>query len=152
MRSRLLFCFLLMSACGERSSSRTFDSWSDVADHLDREYQLAERTSDHVKLVFEYESNRLQAVIVSHFEALGHPGGFVDFASAVGPVGDADAPAYMQQSYGLAVGSFALDGENLVVRGSVPLRDLTTESLELYLHVVASTADKAEATRGRDEY
>ncbi len=98
------------------------------------------------KLVFEYPNKRLQAVIVSRFEAMGRE--WCDFSSAVCRVDEMPMDVALRKNYSFAVGALCLDDDVYVVRYTVQLDSMDLQELEVPLHVVASTADELELEYG----
>jgi hypothetical protein len=117
-------------------------TWTDIKDHARSSYTLAEEHDHSFKVVFEYPDSRLQAVIVSHYQAMGRS--WVDFSSACCRVDRMDPKAALQQSFNLAVGSLCLDGDVYVVRHTAMVDDLQLADLNLSLHAVARAADQIE--------
>ncbi|MBW2404003.1 MAG: hypothetical protein JRF42_09370 [Deltaproteobacteria bacterium] len=116
-------------------------TWIEIKDHARSSYKLAEEHDHSFKVVFEYPGGRLQAVIVSHYQAMGR--GWVDLSSACCRADRIDARAALQQSFNLAVGSLCLDGDVYVVRHTVMV-DLLPADLEVPMHAVARAADQIE--------
>lgn len=119
---------------------RPVPSWTDIKDHARSSYKLAEEHDHSFKVVFEYPGGRLQAVIASHYEAMGRS--WVDFSSACCRVDRMDPKDALQQSFSLAVGSLCLDGDVYVVRHTVMVDELKLADLELSMHAVARAADQ----------
>jgi len=117
-------------------------TWTDIKDHARSSYKLAEEHDHSFKVVFEYSGGRLQAVIVSHYQAMGRS--WVDFSSACCRGERMDPEAALQQSFNLAVGSLCLDGDVYVVRHTVMVDQLELANLELSMHAVARAADQIE--------
>ena len=117
-------------------------TWTDIKDHARSSYTLAEEHDHSFKVVFEYPGGRLQAVIVSHYHAMGRS--WVDFSSACCRMDRMDPKAALQQSFNLAVGSLCLDGDVYVVRHTVLVDELRLGDLDLSLHAVARAADQIE--------
>ena len=117
-------------------------TWTDIKDHARSSYKLAEEHDHSLKVVFEYPGGRLQAVIVSNYQAMGRS--WVDFSSACCRVDRMDPQAALQQSFSLAVGSLCLDGDVYVVRHTVLVDHLQLTDLELSMHAVAKAADQIE--------
>ncbi len=117
-------------------------TWTDIKDHARSSYALAEEHDHSFKVVFEYPGSRLQAVIASHYQAMGRS--WVDFSSACCRVDRMDPKAALQQSFNLAVGSLCLDGDVYVVRHTVMVDELQLGDIELSLHAVARSADQIE--------
>ncbi len=117
-------------------------TWTDIKDHARSSYKLAEEHDRSFKVVFEYPGGRLQAVIVSFYEAMGR--GWVDLSSACCRAERMDARAALQQSFNLAVGSLCLDGDVYVVRHTVMVDHLQLADIEVPMHAVARAADQIE--------
>ncbi|MFW2389216.1 MAG: hypothetical protein ACN4G0_12820 [Polyangiales bacterium] len=117
-------------------------TWTDIKDHTRSSYKLAEEHDHSFKVVFAYPGNRLQAVIVSHYQAMGRS--WIDFSSACCRADRLDPHAALRQSFNLAVGSLCLDGDVYVVRHTVMVEQLDLSDLELLMHNVARAADQIE--------
>ena len=117
-------------------------TWAELKDFVRKRYEIADEQDDSFKLVFEYDHQRLQAVIVSRFEAMDRE--FCDFSSACCRSSQLDPRDALKRSFGLALGSLCLDRDVYVVRYSAPLETLELEDLELPLHAVASTAEQID--------
>lgn len=123
-------------------NERPVPTWTDIKDHARSNYKLAEEHDHSFKVVFEYPDGRLQAVIASHYEAMGRS--WVDFSSACCRVDRMEPKMALQQSFNLAVGSLCLDGEVYVVRHTIMVDELKLADLELSMHAVARAADQIE--------
>ena len=55
-------------------------TWAEVKASARAKYKVADEKEDSFKLIFEYDNDRLQAVIVSHFESMQMQ--WCDFSSA----------------------------------------------------------------------
>jgi len=117
-------------------------TWTDLKDHARSSYKLAEEHDHSFKVVFEYPGGRLQAVIVSHYQAMGRS--WVDLSSACCRVDRMDPRAALQQSFNLAVGSLCLDGDVYVVRHTTMVDHLQLADIEVPMHAVARAADQIE--------
>jgi len=122
--------------------NRPVPTWTDIKDHARSSYKLAEEHEHAFKVVFAYPGDRLQAVIVSHYQAMGRS--WVDFSSACCPADRMDPEAALQQSFNLAVGSLCLDGDVYVVRQTALADHLHLADLEVCMHTVARAADQIE--------
>ena len=117
-------------------------TWTDIKDHARSSYKLAEEHEHDFKVVFDYPSGRLQAVIVTHYEAMGRS--WVDFSSACCRAERLDPESALHQSFKLAVGSLCLDGDVYVVRHTVMADQMELADMEIAMHAVARTADQIE--------
>lgn len=123
-------------------NDRPVSTWTNIKDHARSAYKLAEEHDHSFKVVFEYPGGRLQAVIVSHYPAMGRS--WVDFSSACCRLDRLDPKAALRQSFNLAVGSLCLDGDVYVVRHTVMAEELQLAHLDLLMHAVARAADQIE--------
>lgn len=117
-------------------------TWAEVQEYARSKYKLADDRDNSFKLVFEYQNKRLQAVIVSRFEALNRD--WCDFASACCQLDQMNPEVALRKNFQFAVGALCLDRDTYIVRYSVQMATMDMEEFELPLHVVASTADKLE--------
>ncbi|HJL00952.1 MAG TPA: hypothetical protein RMH85_02140 [Polyangiaceae bacterium LLY-WYZ-15_(1-7)] len=117
-------------------------TWAEVQEYARSKYKLADDRDNSFKLVFEYQNKRLQAVIVSRFEALNRD--WCDFASACCKLDQMNPEVALRKNFQFAVGALCLDRDTYIVRYSVQMATMDMEEFELPLHVVASTADKLE--------
>ena len=117
-------------------------TWAEVQEYARSKYKLADDRDNSFKLVFEYQNKRLQAVIVSRFEALNRD--WCDFASACCKLDQMNPEVALRKNFQFAVGALCLDRDTYIVRYSVRMATMDMEEFELPLHVVASTADKLE--------
>ena len=124
-------------------------TWSEVQEYARSKYKLAEDNENSFKLVFEYENERLQAVIVSRYEAMGRE--WCDFASAACTVQQMPPDVALRKNFEFAVGALTLDQDIYVVRYSVQMATMDMEEFELPLHVVSTTADKIEQEFGKQD-
>lgn len=117
-------------------------TWIDIKDHARSSYKLAEEHEHSFKVVFQYPGGRLQAVIATHYHAMGRD--WVDFSSACCRIDRLDPRAALEQSFNLAVGSLCLDGDVYVVRHTVASDGFALADLDLVMHAVARAADQIE--------
>mgnify|MGYP000361717694 CR=1 FL=1 len=117
-------------------------SWPEIQEYARSKYKLAEDNENSFKLVFEYQTKRLQAVIISKFEAINRE--WCDFASACAKIDQLNPEVALRKNLQFAVGALALDRDIYVIRYTVQMATMDMEEFELPLHVVASTADKIE--------
>ena len=117
----------------------TFD---EVREYAKSRYDLSSEEPERFSLVFEYESGRMQKVVVSRFEAMDRE--WCDFASACCSREQLDPEDAVRRNWEFAVGALALEGDTYVVRYSIALATMDLSEFELPLHVVARTADSLE--------
>jgi hypothetical protein len=124
-------------------------TWTELKNHARASYRLAEERDHSFKVVFKYAGGRLQAVIVSCYEAMGRV--WVDFSSACCRADRMEPREALEQGFNLAVGAICLDGDVYVVRHTVLLDELTADDLQIHLHSVARAADQIERSLERGE-
>ncbi len=125
-------------------------TWTELKNYARSSYKLAEERDHSFKVVFKYAGGRLQAVIVSHYEAMGRA--WVDFSSACCRVDRMDPRKALEQGFNLAIGAICLDGDVYVVRHTVLLDELSADDdLQIHMHAVARTADQIERSLARSE-
>lgn len=117
-------------------------SWAELKDFVHKRYEISDEQQDSFKLVFEYDNQRLQAVVVSRFEAMERE--FCDLSAACCRASELDPREALKKSFGFAIGSLCLDHDVYVVRYSVPVDSMNLDDLELVLHLVASTAEQID--------
>ena len=117
-------------------------TWGELKEHARSTYKIAEERDESLKLVFEYEGGRLQAVILSHHEAMGRS--WCDFSSACCRAEQLNHEDALQQNFELAVGSLCLDGDVYVVRHTVQLDQLDLGDIDVPMQAVAYTASQLE--------
>lgn len=124
-------------------------TWTELKDFARSSYKLAEERDYSFKVVFKYPGGRLQAVIASHYEAMGRI--WVDFSSACCRVERMEPREALEHGFNLAVGSLCLDGDVYVVRHTVLLDHVREGDLQLHLHAVARAADQIERSLRQSE-
>ncbi len=124
-------------------------TWIELKTHARASYRLAEERDHSFKVVFKYTSGRLQAVIVSCYEAMGRV--WVDFSSACCRVDRMEPREALEQGFNLAVGAICLDGDVYVVRHTVLLDELAPDDLQIHMHSVARAADQIERSLDQSE-
>ncbi|MDH3623002.1 MAG: hypothetical protein OES69_00280 [Myxococcales bacterium] len=124
-------------------------TWTELKRHASKSYRLADERDHSFKVVFKYPGGRLQAVIVSHYEAMGRV--WVDFSSACCRIDRMDPREALEQGFNLAVGAICLDGDVYVVRHTVLLDELAADDLQIHMHSVARAADQIEQSLERSE-
>ena len=117
-------------------------TWAQLKEHVRSTYEVDEVNEDSLRLVFEYDDGRLQAVIISHYEAMGRS--WCDFSSACCRVDQLSPREALERSFTLAVGSLCLDGEVYVVRHTVQLDNFDLGDIAVPLQAVAGMANRVE--------
>lgn len=127
-------------------------TWGEIQEHVRSKYKLEKDEATWFSLVWAYDSNRFQKIVVSKFDAFNKE--WLSFSSAICKQDEMSPIVALKKSYNFAVGAIALDDKGFYVfTYSAPLASMDPEEFDLPLHVVASTADglEKEFTAG-DQY
>ena len=117
-------------------------TWAELRAAVRRKYKLAGDGEKSFKLVFEYEDQELQAVVVSYYEALGRQ--WCDVTAAACAADRLDPRDALWRNFEFAAGALCLDGDVYVVRYSAPLNLLCGDELDWVLQLVAATAHQID--------
>ncbi len=128
-------------------------TWQELVDFVESEYEVVERRDDELRVLIEYEEQRSQVVIVGR-DLLDEREDWVQVASVCGLVRDVDLPRLLEEIARVCVlGGAVIMGEHVVLRHSVPLKNLDINEFTDPLIFVAETADYVEETLfGGDGY
>jgi len=117
-------------------------TWAEIQEHARKKYKLAEDHEDSFKLVWRYDNERLQQILVNCYAALGQA--WCNFTSPACRRTECSPEVALERSLSFAVGSICLDQDIYVVRYSLPMTALEIDTFDLLLGVIASTADQLE--------
>lgn len=117
-------------------------TWAEIQEHARAKYKLADDHEDSFKLVWRYDNDRLQQILVNCYAALGEA--WCNFTSPACRRDKLTPEVALQRSLSFAVGSICLDQDIYVIRYSLPMSALKLETFDLLLGVIASTADVLE--------
>ncbi len=117
-------------------------TWAEIQEHARAKYKLAEDEGDSFKLVWRYDNDRLQQILVNCYAALGEA--WCNFTSPACRRGDLSPELALKRSLSFAVGTICLDQDVYVIRYSLPMSALKLETFDLLLGVIAGTADQLE--------
>ncbi|MDH5492451.1 MAG: hypothetical protein OEY14_10905 [Myxococcales bacterium] len=124
-------------------------TWAELQEYAREKYELAEDEPERFRLVFEYETGRRQAILVTRFEAMGRA--WIDFASACCRRDQMDPLDALRRNFEMALGAICLSGDIYLVRHSALLETMDLAEFELPLHVIARTADELERELARSD-
>ncbi|HUB06622.1 MAG TPA: hypothetical protein VMB50_06460 [Myxococcales bacterium] len=132
-------------------------TWQEIQQYARSKYKLDDDDADFFSLVWAYDDNRSQKVIVRRFHAFDQD--WLSIRSAVCDETKLDPKVALQRNGDFAVGALALvpqgEGKPLlyIMSHTVPLKDMDLDEFELPLHVIANTADNLEQTyAGQDHF
>lgn len=121
-------------------------SWQDLVDFVQSEYEVIERRDDELRILIEYEEQRSQVVIVGR-DLLDEREDWVQVASVCGRASDVDLHRLLEEIARVCVlGGAVIMGEHIVLRHSLPLKNLDINEFTDPLVFVAETADYLEET------
>jgi hypothetical protein len=114
---------------------------------------VIERRDDEIRILIEYEEQRSQVVIVGR-DLLDEREDWVQVASVCGLANDVDLRRLLEEIARVCVlGGAVIMGEHVVLRHSLPLKNLDINEFTDPLIFVAETADYLEETLfGGDGY
>jgi hypothetical protein len=119
-------------------------SWDELQEHARKTYALSQDEEDYFALVWTYENERTQQIIVNRFESFGQD--WVRFRTFVCAGTDLNPTVALRKNEGFALGALALDADgDYCLIHSAALATLDPEEFTLPLSVLARTADSLEA-------
>ncbi|SFQ98157.1 hypothetical protein SAMN04488564_101577 [Lentzea waywayandensis] len=125
-------------------------SWGDLADYVRAEYDVIHDEDEELRILFTFgdveedEDDRTQVVIIVR-EVLDKMHEWVQIASPCGLAKDVDLHAVLAEVGNSTVAcGLAIMGEHVVVRHSLPLKDLDIHEFTDPLQLLAGTADTLE--------
>jgi hypothetical protein len=119
-------------------------TWQDLVDFVQSEYEVVERRDDELRILIEYEEQRSQVVIVGR-DLLDEREDWVQVASVCALANDVDLRRLLEEIARVCVlGGAVIMGEHVVLRHSLPLRNLDINEFTDPLNFVAETADYLE--------
>ncbi|MDX8140980.1 hypothetical protein AB0E59_09465 [Lentzea sp. NPDC034063] len=125
-------------------------SWGDLADYVRAEYDVIHDEDEELRILFTFgdedegDDERTQVVIIVR-EVLDKMHEWVQIASPCGLAKDVDLRAVLAEVGNSTVAcGLAIMGEHVVVRHSLPLKDLDIHEFTDPLQLLAGTADTLE--------
>ena len=121
-------------------------TWDDLVKFVRSEYEIIEHRDDELRILIEYEEQRSQVVIIGR-DVLDEREDWVQLASVCGPAANADLHRLLAEIANTCVlGGAVIMGEHVVLRHSVPLKNLDINEFNDPLIFLAETADHLEET------
>ncbi|MFD4638749.1 hypothetical protein ACFWN2_15655 [Lentzea sp. NPDC058436] len=125
-------------------------SWGDLADYVRAEYDVIHDEGEELRILFTFgdveedEDDRTQVVIIVR-EVLDRMHEWVQIASPCGLASQVDLRVVLEEVGNSTVAcGLAIMGEHVVVRHSLPLKDLDIHEFTDPLQLLAGTADTLE--------
>ncbi|WP_424187354.1 hypothetical protein ACOBQX_05965 [Actinokineospora sp. G85] len=123
--------------------------WADLVRYVREQHTVLEEHEDEIRIEFKFEQydeeDERSQVIVLLREVLDNQHEWVQIASPVGLAAQVDLAALLREiGHGSVACGAAIMGEHVVLRHSLPLRDLDIHEFEDPLALLAGTADSIE--------
>ncbi|MDQ2587670.1 hypothetical protein [Saccharothrix yanglingensis] len=133
-------------------------TWGDLAAYVHDTYDVISENEDEIRILFNFEQfdeddERTQVIILVR-EVLDKLHEWVQIASPIGLASGVDLSAFLTEvgNSTIACGA-AIMGDHVVLRHSLPLKDLDIHEFTDPLALLAGTADRLEETFfGGDDY
>ena len=117
-------------------------SWNEIRDYARQKYALAQEADSWFSVVFSYEDNRSQLIVVRLFSAYDRE--WIEFRSAVCREEDLEEREALTRNMDLPVGALGLSEGMYYMTHAVCLEQLQHEEFDLPLQIIARTADELE--------
>jgi hypothetical protein len=129
-------------------------TWADLSSYVRKTYRVSDEGAGMIKLVFETDTLRSQAVILWHRTLADGEEEWVQIESPFGELGIINLGQALQAIGNTVCGGMALVGNLVTFRHAVPLLNLNINEFERPLTLVTTTADQLEKAlnQGKDQY
>ena len=127
-------------------------TWESLRGYVASKYTIAREDAEAFALLFGLDDDRSQQVTVRKADLAGLE--WAQIITAVARVDQVDARQALVLSGGMVFGGLAVEGDYLVFRHSIPLKDLDVDEFEIPLAVAVGFGDELEKTLtgGGDEF
>jgi len=117
-------------------------TWTAIQQHMRGKYQLQDDTPDMMSMVWVYDDNRSQKIIVRRFRSAGRE--LVEFKSAFARRVDVEPETLMTENSRLPIATVALSGDVYLAIYNALLDHLHLDDFDFLLSRVAGVADTLE--------
>ena len=118
-------------------------TWDEVRAYMRKSYKLLEEDENKISLLFGFDDNRKQSILLTRFEAMERD--WVLFESRICRRELLDLERALKLNGRSVVGYLALDRDGIyVMRHTALLSTLDPDELVIPLHVMVKAADKLE--------
>lgn len=127
-------------------------TWESLRGYVASRYPIAQDEGDAVAILFALEGGRSQQITLRKANLAGLE--WAQVVTGVARVDQVDALQALVLSGAMVFGGLAVEGDYLVFRHSIPLKDLDVDELEIPLAVAVGFGDELEQalTEGADEF
>jgi hypothetical protein len=124
--------------------------WDSLRNYIKANYKIAEDSLDSVKLIFDLDGNRSQAVIVNRVGDTG----WASISTAVCEADKLDARAALLRNSQMIIGALAMvENGPIIFRHSFPLENLDINEFEEPLRTAVMYGDRLELElTGEDKF
>jgi hypothetical protein len=124
--------------------------WDSLRNYIKANYKIAEDSLDSVKLIFDLDGNRSQAVIVNRVGDTG----WASISTAVCEADKLDARAALLRNSQMIIGALAMiENGPIIFRHSFPLENLDINEFEGPLRTAVMYGDRLELElTGEDKF
>lgn len=117
-------------------------TWSDLQRHMRSRYKLQDDEADMLSMVWSYDDERMQKIIVRRYRAADRV--MVEFKSAFARRGQLDPIVLLEENSRLPLATIALSGDLYLVVYNALLDHLHLDDFDFILSRVAALADALE--------
>lgn len=117
-------------------------TWSDLQRHMRSRYKLQDDEADMLSMVWSYDDERMQKIIVRRYRAADRV--MVEFKSAFAHRGQLDPIVLLEENSRLPLATIALSGDLYLVVYNALLDHLHLDDFDFILSRVAALADALE--------
>lgn len=119
-------------------------TWAGVVDYIKSNYKIMEEKDNLLKLGFNLDDLRSQAVYMWRFSLMDGEEEWIQIESPFAHVDSVDAREVLKATESNVCGGIGLSGDYLTVRHAAPIANLDINELERPMMLVTFTADALE--------
>lgn len=117
-------------------------TWDEIRTHMRANYRLHDDQPDMMSMVWSYDDNRKQRILVRRFHAADRE--MLEFKSPFARKGQVDPEVLLHDNSRLPLSTIALSGDVFLVIYNALLENLVLEDFDFLLARVAAVADTLE--------
>lgn len=127
-------------------------TWPELQEYVRGKYKLSKDEEKWFSLVFAYDTNRSQLVVVRTFDAFNQA--WIEISSRICKEEEMSPRVALKKNWDFAVGAIALDEQGFYMMvHRTPLANMDPDEFELPLGAICRTADDLERNyAGADKY
>ncbi len=117
-------------------------TWDEIRTHMRAKYRLHDDQPDMMSMVWSYDDNRKQRILVRRFHAADRE--MLEFKSPFARKGQVEPHVLLHDNARLPLSTVALSGDVYLVIYNVLLENLVLEDFDFLLARIAAVADTLE--------